>query len=169
MEYRVTPKAFFILVEMLTPALEKNTEMARRAMNQCGSKPISVASRVGACLIILGGGRIMEAMRTHGLSHTVAYDNFHEVIEAINAHPNLCIEYPNTLSKLKEVAGGFCKRSTHRMFEFCVGAIDGLAIQIRAPSKCDTKVQSRFWSGNKKMYCLNMQGVCDIMQACGVS
>ena len=37
--------------------------------------------------------------------------------------------------------------------------IDGLA--IRCPSRTAVQNQARFYSGSKKKYCLNMQGVCD--------
>lgn len=42
LEYRVTPHAFNLLVEMLTPYLQKKDEMANRAMSQCGSSLISI-------------------------------------------------------------------------------------------------------------------------------
>ncbi len=67
-EYRVDPKGFDILVEILGPMLEKDNDMAKRSMSKCKSSPISPTSRLGACLIILAGGRVIEAMRTHGMA-----------------------------------------------------------------------------------------------------
>ena len=53
-------------------------------MSKSGSGRITEASRLGAALIILAGGRETESLRTHGLSSTFVYDNLHEVVEAIN-------------------------------------------------------------------------------------
>jgi hypothetical protein len=60
------------------------SEMASLSMNQTRSFPISVASRVGAGLIMLAGGRSLESMRTHGLAKATVYANFHKFIDAIN-------------------------------------------------------------------------------------
>ncbi|OYX01134.1 MAG: hypothetical protein B7Z15_19805, partial [Rhizobiales bacterium 32-66-8] len=38
------------------------------------------------------------------------------------------------------------------------GAIDGMAIKVEARK---SKNQTRFYNGNKKAHCLNMQAVCD--------
>jgi hypothetical protein len=46
-----------LLVEMLEPKLSVNERMASLSMNRWKSKPLTVASRVGAALITLGGGR----------------------------------------------------------------------------------------------------------------
>ena len=71
-EYRVDPRGFDELIEMLTPSLQVNQKFANIAMAKTNSKPITVASRVGAALIMLGGGRRIEAMRTHGISESLA-------------------------------------------------------------------------------------------------
>lgn len=75
-EYRLTPQGFDILHEMLAGSLEVDQNMAAIAMAKCGNGPISTASRLGAALILLGGGRQMEAMRTHGMSATTSKKNF---------------------------------------------------------------------------------------------
>lgn len=42
-----------------------------------------------------------------------------------------------------------------------VGAIDGLAITITAPTRKETSHQLAYRSGSKMKYCLNMQAICD--------
>jgi hypothetical protein len=108
---------------------------------------------------MLGGGRGIEAMRTHGLSMSTTYDNFNRVIKAINSHPALSINMSPDGCRTR--ADGFTERSTHDLFRYCTGAIDGLAVHIRAPSRDSVLNKSRFFSDNKKKYCMNMQGVCD--------
>lgn len=160
-EYRVDPGGFDVLLRILGDSLKRDEKFAKLSMSGCGSAGIIPASRLGAALIMLGGGRNMEAMRTHGMSMATAYDNFHRVVEAINEHPALEIVCDNSIAALRTRSAQFMERSTHDIFQYCTGAIDGLAIHIRAPSNAEVMNQSRFYSGSKKKYCLNMQGVCD--------
>jgi DDE superfamily endonuclease len=103
----------------------------------------------------------MESMRTHGLAQATVYDNFHRVISAINSHPALAITCDNSITGLQSRAADFMERSSFDIFQYCTGAIDGLAIPIRCTSRKAVMNQARFYSGSKKKYCLNMQGVCD--------
>ena len=73
-EYRRNPTAFDILLALLLPRLTVNEERAKLAMARTGSDPIKASSRLVAALIILSGGRYIEAMRTHGIARTTAYD-----------------------------------------------------------------------------------------------
>ena len=103
----------------------------------------------------------MESMRTHGLTKSTTYANFHRVIHAINNHPALEIACNNSLPELQRRSAKFMDRSTNDVFKYCTGAIDGLAIHIRAPSKVEVFNQSRFFSGSKMKCCINMQALCD--------
>ena len=132
-EYRLSPHAFDRLVEMLDPTLMSNQTMAALAMSKSGSAPISTSSRVGAALIMLAGGRAIESMRTHGLARTTVYENFRSVIRAINNHPALEITCDNSPAALNRRSTEFKELGDHGLFQHCVGAIDGLAIQIEAP------------------------------------
>lgn len=158
-EYRLDSRSFQLLHDMLEPALNGDTEMARRANSGCLSAPISSQSRLGVALIMLGGGRKTEAMRTHGVAESTVYDILHKVVHAINTNPALAITDNHSTIQLEQRAEGFCKRSTHSLFKFCTGCIDGLAIQIAAPR--GQANQARYWSNSKKKYAINMQGVCD--------
>ncbi len=60
---------------------------------------------------------------------------------------------------MRKTAEGLQNLSQLKLFDSCVGAIDGLSIRIRCPK--NVLNQARFYSGNKKCYCLNMQVVCD--------
>ena len=156
-EYRLDPKSFDLLSEMFEMDLNVNDRMAKLSTN-CG--PITTHSRLGAALIILAGGRRVEAMRTHGLSQTFTYANFRKVVWAINRHPALKIEFDLSAESLQLKAHNFNKLGDHDLFKYCVGAIDGLAIKTRTPSRVLYKNTARFMSGSKKMVCINMQAVC---------
>lgn len=58
--------------------------MARLSMSKCNSDISTTERRVAAALLVLAGGRSIEAMRTHGLGWTTVYNNLHEVVRAIN-------------------------------------------------------------------------------------
>lgn len=160
-EYRLTPQAFDRLLHTLEPYLQVDNHMSQLAMSRTGSAFISKASRVAVTLIILAGGRVIEAMRTHGIAKTSAHVIFYDVINAINSAGDLAIICDNSPNALAFRAEGFKARSTMGLFNFATGAIDGLAITIKAPSREETRNQLRFRSGSKNKYCLNMQGVCD--------
>ena len=149
-EYRVDPGGFDILHDILESSIQRDDRYSAIAMGTSGSAVITTASRLGAALIMLGGGRRIEAMRTHGLSMSTTYDNFDRVIKAINSHPALSIDCDMSLDGLRARANGFRDRSTHDLFQYCTGAIDGLAIHIRAPSRLVVMNQSRLFSGNRR-------------------
>ena len=136
--------------------MERDVTQSNRSVSRSGSAQITSASRLGAALIMLGGGRRLGAMRTHGMSMPTVYDKFHRVIEAINTDPTLEIICDNRPPELQRHSAHFMERSSHELFKYCTGAIDGLAIHIRAPSNTEVMTQSRFFSGSKKKYCMNI-------------
>lgn len=83
-EYRMPPAAFLCMAEILSDILRKNEIKQAAVLSLSGSKPVSVMSRIGASLIILAGGRYVEAMRTHGLARSCVYENVYDVCLAIN-------------------------------------------------------------------------------------
>ena len=85
-EYCMNSASFDVLHQLLQPYLEVDNVKAGNAMNKTGSLPISTASRLGQALILLGGGRSTEVMRTHGVSMSQSYLNFHRVVKAINLY-----------------------------------------------------------------------------------
>ena len=102
----------------------------------------------------------MESMRTHGLAESTTYRIFKKVVKAINKHPALKIEFDTSADSLTMKADNFNKLGDHDLFQYCVGAIDGLAIKTRTPNRELYKNTARFMSGSKKMVCINMQAVC---------
>ena len=83
---------------------------------------------------MLSGGRKVEAMRTHGLSKSFVYDNLLTVCKAINNCPVFDLDYSINNWNLIQRAEEFYTKSTCVIFQYCCGAIDGLAIKIRVRS-----------------------------------
>jgi hypothetical protein len=145
-EYRMSPVCFDCLHSILEPLLQVNETKALASMGNDSNRLISTASRLGIALIILGGGRSMESMRTHGVSKSTAYKIFHSVITAINSADTLAIKCDNSETALQQRANEFKARSTCGLFQYCTGAIDGLAIPIHCPKNVVN--QTRYFSGN---------------------
>lgn len=163
-EYRLSPKAFYQLYEMLGSSLDVNQDMASRAMGRSGSAPITPMSRMAAGLIMLGGGRFMESMRTHGLSHSTVYDNFKKFVRAVNTCPSLAIVHDGSKASCIKKAAAFEKKSHLGLFKYNVGCTDGILIRMKAPSRLNGKTvlnQTSFYSGSKKAYGMNVQATCD--------
>ncbi len=122
-EYRLDPRTFDMLLVYMEPYLKIDARMAKVAMGTSKSQPISLASRLGAALIILAGGRAAETLRTHGMSLPMVYKNFDAVIDAINKIPELKIDCSNSEEACKKRAKEFESRSKpHKLFKYCVGA-----------------------------------------------
>lgn len=122
-EYRMSEEAFNALHDILKPHLEVNTVKADAAMGNDKRRRISTRSRLGAALIMLGGGRAMESMRTHGLGEKTVYENFRRVIRAINSCEQLAIKCDNSIEALEKRAAEFSLLSSvPELFQFCTGA-----------------------------------------------
>lgn len=134
-EYRLNPTAFNHLHELLYDNLCVDARMAEVALSGTNTRLYSTHSRLAAALIILGGGRCMEAMRTHGMPESVVYFNLHKICKIINSNPALAITCPNDLSSLKDRANGFKNIGSYELFQYATGAIDGLALPIRTPRR----------------------------------
>jgi hypothetical protein len=161
-EYHVTPEMFDLLITVLSPALERNHEMQRRALSVSGSLPISSASKIGAMLIYLAGGRAMEAMRTHGMAKATFWQCFYEVVYAVNATSAFEIICDNSEMELEQRAEEFrVKCFNQDLFPFCTATIDGVALAIHTPRKSEVVNQRRTFSGHKKKHCINVQLVSD--------
>lgn len=160
-EYRLGPKEFDCLHELLASTIEVDQGMASVSLQSSGTANITTDSRIGIALIMLAGGRFTEAMRTHGVSRASAYSILHQVVDAINNCAALDIDCRNDIFALQSRAAAFQRKSSPGLFDYCVGAIDGLAIRIQVPSRNETMHQTAFYSGSKKFYCVNLQGVCN--------
>ncbi len=143
-EYRMNIKEFRILFNLLEPYLQRNEKMAKLRSGDSGL--ITAMSRLGVALIILGGGRNMEAMRTHGIAASSVLPIFYDVLEAINSCPLLALPVEQDIFTLTQRAAGFKAKSKHGLFDFCVGAVDGMVIPIRAPRNSETTNQTAFYS-----------------------
>ena len=92
-------------------------------------------------------------MTTYGISHTDTINSYWYVINAINKHPQFNITCPADHDAQYAIIQDFTKVSKAG-FKYCPGAIDGILIWIRKPSKKDCTAigcdGSKFFCGRKK-------------------
>jgi hypothetical protein len=91
----------------IRPCIEVREDYSLRPVGTCGSKAITSSSRLAAALIILGGGRCIEAMRTHGLSKSFVVTNLMKVVDAINSCPQLAITCDVSAAACSRLAAEF--------------------------------------------------------------
>jgi hypothetical protein len=58
-----------------------------------------------------------------------------------------------TVGELEELPRGFETKSTEQVMSGCVGALDGLLLIIRAPSKKEASNERQFFSGHSQQIC----------------
>ena len=51
-------------------------------------------------------------------------------------------------------------RSSYGIFKYCTDCLDGISLSVNAPNRKKKRNQRRFWSGSKKKFAINMQGLC---------
>ena len=161
-QYRMTAEAFDVLVEIVRPAVEVNV------LKSMASTPQSNASIFPELVVAIGirylcGGSHHDITSYIGVSDSSFYrcrDLFMDAVLS-SEDPRLAIHWPTTPEEYEEIAKAFRAKSTHEIMRNCVGALDGLLIQIRRPTLKETDSADDYFSGHYQMPGLNCQGVCD--------
>jgi DDE superfamily endonuclease len=152
-----------MLCELLKDHLEPHYDdplSINRIPNGC----IDHTEQISIALWYLAGGQAMDIVLVHDISHAEVFESIWLVVDAINQHPELSINFPRSHDEQLQLANDFCRK--HQAgFTRCMGAIDGMLVWIHKPSKHNMKLtkleQKSFFCGRKKKFGLNMQAVCD--------
>ena len=72
----------------------------------------------------------------YGIGPSDTIRSYWHVVNAINSHPNIKVEYPKDHEDQQQIALGFQNISSAG-FKCCAGVIDGILIWIHEPSKKD--------------------------------
>ena len=89
------------------------------------------------------------------------FEIVHRVIFAILTSDVGQIIWPSSDPHQALAAQRFASRSTNGVLDKCVGAVDGLFICIKAPSRRDSPCVIRFYSGHKNAYGVKLRAACD--------
>ncbi len=155
--YRMDFASFQVLVDKLRHQLTRDTRQAARVGGE-----VTCESQVAICLRFLAGASYLDLQCVHGVSRATIYDVVSRVVTAINEHSDIgAMRWPATPTEYYKAAAAFKQLSTMGSIEHCVGALDGLFVEINCPSSREHASAKRFFSGSKVGYGLNVQGVCD--------
>jgi hypothetical protein len=160
-QFRVNKDIFNILVSRIGSVIGKDDTKALNAMGQSGNLPITPVSRIALSLAVLGGARLVDRYTSQGIARSTAKNIFKDFVRAVNAEPSFRVRCDMDDYALRQQAGNFQARSSHGLFKYCVGAIDGLLIRIRCPSVKSHPNNAKFHCAHKMAYGINLQVVCD--------
>ena len=145
--YRMTATAFDDLVEIVRPIVEVDV---RKSM---ASTPLSNSTIFPELVVAAGlrwaaGGSYHDITTYLGISDASFYRCRDKFLEAVllSDDPRLAIVWPKTKEECTKIAAAFEKKSLHGVIKFCVGALDGLLIQIGRPTLRDTDNPDSFFS-----------------------
>jgi hypothetical protein len=159
-EYRMSKESLLKLHLLLKPDLQASIR------NHHGDV-IDSLSKVLMAMRYLAGSRWVDIVRIHGVSKPAVFHSIQQVLRAINKHPLVGKpKFPTDEVEAKQYAQEWARLSGppggHRgVLSRCIGAIDGIIIKTRSPSKNETVRVTDFYSGHKKTVGLNVQVLCD--------
>jgi hypothetical protein len=137
----------------------------RKARNSTPMGPIQTQVKLAATLRELFGEKRKSMCDVFKIAPTSARASFMDVIHRINSCPELdgnVYSTDHTDPALNARAAEFSRRSAFpSVFRHCVGAIDGLFIKTRQPTKAEVSNVRAYYSGHKRGFGLNMQAVCN--------
>lgn len=118
-------------------------------------------SQVAIALRYLAGGSYLDVAAFHGVHRTTFRKAVWRVVEALNDSAIGAFRWPSSEEACATLSSSWAAKSDWQVFSHVVGAIDGLHVTIRLPTKQDDRRQIRYHSGHKGTTGLNLQAVCD--------
>jgi hypothetical protein len=156
--YRMSYPSFQKLLNIIRPCLEIDE---KKSIASTGQGPITPEIQLHIALRYIAGGSYDEIRLGTQMSVPSFYRIVWKVIDAINSAPELQIKLPTTKDEINFVKESFAQRSTGRVMEGCVGALDGWLCQIQTPAMKHTPNQLAYYSGHYKCSGVNVQAMCD--------
>ena len=144
--------------EDLNRLITSSSPGANRALSaRARPTDITVESQLALTLGYLARASYLDLVDVHGISRTSIYESINKIMEAIEQCDSIGqVCWSDTPEALEKASRAFSSRSTSGdvMTRF-VGAIDGLFVAIKAPSKRETLRGGKFYYGNKSAHGLN--------------
>ena len=162
--YRMHYRTFVNLYHLLKSHMQRAMSYKIGWKKGSPNGRIHLTVRLAVAIRFFAGGSSVDLLSIYGISRTEVNVSVTCVIAAIRNCPSLQIKFPTGHNEQMEIAKGFQELSDSK-FSNCVGAIDGMLVWIRMPSKKEcAKVgvgQKKFFCARKNKYGLNMQATCD--------
>jgi DDE superfamily endonuclease len=151
---RMTPSSFWALLSVLERDLTRDEMMAARSS---GGR-VEPAIRLALTIRILSGASYLGMMMLFRIAKSTVYEAFHSTIASITkrlAMPGL----PSTYGELQRIAQDFAiSRQPLNPLQGCVGAVDGICIEIQKPAD---EYGPRDFYCRKGMHAIPAQAVVD--------
>ena len=156
--YRMKRETFNRLLLSLERHLAPNAQGRVGSSTLGAPRTISSTCKLSMCLRYLAGGSYLDIAPTHSVHSSTFYQCVEEVMRAIDKE--FSITFPqNDESSLKEIAAGF-SRGGESPLKGCVGAVDGVAVKIKEPSRGSVPNPSAYFN-RKGFFSINVQALCD--------
>jgi hypothetical protein len=157
-KYRMSYESFMHLVTLLEPNLRQDD---RKSMNSCGQLAICPPHILGLTIRWLSGSSFHDIRDAGNFSRPSFFRLLRKGLRAILTCKELQITLPNTQDELDEVLEGFKSKSTEEVMSGCVGALDGLLLLIRTPTREEAPNVRIYHSGHYQRMGLNVQAMVD--------
>ena len=157
--YRMSQPTFMKLVALLKPTIQGNERYGKLGSpNGCLSPEI----KVSMTLRWLAGGSYLDIYLFHGVSDAAFWNAKNEVLDAIAELPALAIWFPDLedTDALADMAADWKEKSEMYTLEHCIGALDGLLIDLHSV-RGEAAAQAARYFTRKSTFALNVQAMCD--------
>ena len=133
---------------------------AIKASNATLMGPVEGRVKFACTLRILFGEKIKSLAQIFHVSIASVKLVYKEGVDAIVNCEALQFVGTATLHECETRSARFKQRSNYpEIFAHCVSCVDGLAVRNSCPE--EEPNQRAYYSGHKKLYCLNLQAACD--------
>lgn len=157
-KYRMSYESFMHLTKLLEPRLAQSN---RKSFNSCGQAAICPHHILGLTIRWLSGGSYHDIRDTGNFSAPTFFRLLKKGLYAVLNCKELEFQLPTTKEELDELAEGFKCKSTEGIMAGCIGALDGLLLLIRTPTRNEASNVRQFFSGHYQRMGLNVQGLVD--------
>jgi hypothetical protein len=152
--FRMPRRAFYTLLNLLLPSLERNSVMARRSS---GGR-VEPATRLRIFLRILGAASYLDLTLAFTVGPSTVYQIFASKLHVVRATEALCMPGVPIVDdeKMRSLAEEFrCTRAPCSPSWGCIGALNGIALAINKPAE---KYFPRHYYARQGFFCIASSG-----------
>jgi DDE superfamily endonuclease len=171
--FRMNKESFFKLCELITlkvgvdvfrPESSFPDVVSTRGSVKGSGGAICGEIRVAICIRLMAGASYLDLMVIFDLCHRSIFRCFHTAVSWITK--TLTFPLPAALRDqdatfFEERSDEFAGGASNGIFRGCFGALDGLAIRIKRPTKSQSVRDPGAYYCRKGFHALNVQAICD--------
>lgn len=149
--YRMDKISFRYIVNLMKPFFTPKK----------GARPDTIGADIALSVTLryLAGGSYLDIIDLHRIRESTFYDIVSKTLCVLEFVLQDEIKFPKTAEDLKRTADGFGAKSGFDL-QGCVGALDGLAVNINTPKLCDCD-NPAVYRNRKGFPAIVVQAICD--------